>query len=293
MPQICLIKHEVIPKCGSFEVRFPDGAPSRYFYWDDLPSRRLRPDLVDGETALEQAKAFARVQRERLGTSKGDPPLATGRSLVRKCSEVRPNRAVLLYRNSHRRKKAAIRERRRPRNIGLSDDRAPAGGLNARPGFDHVRDWNDLERSPGANADLRSEVPGLPAELRIGGLQDRVRLHIDGAMQCISVGPRGSMLHQSIFCAWISGAASPKLPPAISLTATHVSAKCRACVWPASMISGDTHRTRLSVQRMHSSLPRARPHLQTGDLFFLHAFFNISFHYRRRRKRRRARGRAA
>ena len=58
MPQIRLIKHEVIPKCGSFEVRLPDGAPSRYFYWDDLPSRRLRPDLVDGETALEQAKAL-------------------------------------------------------------------------------------------------------------------------------------------------------------------------------------------------------------------------------------------
>jgi hypothetical protein len=56
---IRLIKHEVIPKCGSFEVRFPDGRPSRYFYWDDLPSRRLRPDLLNGETALEKAKAFA------------------------------------------------------------------------------------------------------------------------------------------------------------------------------------------------------------------------------------------
>src|ERR1700752_3416479 len=65
MPAVRLIKHEVIPKCGSFEVRFPDGAPSRYFYWDDLPSRRLRPDLVDGETALKQAKTFARVARER------------------------------------------------------------------------------------------------------------------------------------------------------------------------------------------------------------------------------------
>jgi hypothetical protein len=40
---IRVIKHEVIPGCGSFEVRFPDGIPSRYFYWEDVPSRRLRP----------------------------------------------------------------------------------------------------------------------------------------------------------------------------------------------------------------------------------------------------------
>jgi len=29
---IRLIKHEAVPNCGSFEVRFPDGRPSRYFY---------------------------------------------------------------------------------------------------------------------------------------------------------------------------------------------------------------------------------------------------------------------
>jgi hypothetical protein len=29
MPAIRLIKHEAIPKCGSFEVRFPDGARRR------------------------------------------------------------------------------------------------------------------------------------------------------------------------------------------------------------------------------------------------------------------------
>ena len=56
--------------CGSFEVQFADGQPSKYFYWDDLPSRRLRPDLVDGETALEAAKTFAQAQRERLGRFK-------------------------------------------------------------------------------------------------------------------------------------------------------------------------------------------------------------------------------
>ena len=48
----CLIKHEAVPKCGSFEVRFSDGSSSRYFYWDDIPGRRLNPDQVDSEKAL-------------------------------------------------------------------------------------------------------------------------------------------------------------------------------------------------------------------------------------------------
>jgi len=37
-----LIKHDAVPKCGSFEVRFSDGRPSGYFYWDDIPGRRLK-----------------------------------------------------------------------------------------------------------------------------------------------------------------------------------------------------------------------------------------------------------
>ena len=41
MSTVRLIKHEVIPDCGSFEVRFDDGP------------------------ALEQAKAFARAERDR------------------------------------------------------------------------------------------------------------------------------------------------------------------------------------------------------------------------------------
>ena len=39
-------RHEVIPKCGSFGVRYSDGRPSQYFYWKDLPGRRLRQDLL-------------------------------------------------------------------------------------------------------------------------------------------------------------------------------------------------------------------------------------------------------
>ena len=54
-----IIKHEAVPNCGSFEVRFPDGKPSRHFYWEDVPSQRLREQMTS-EQALEQAKAFAK-----------------------------------------------------------------------------------------------------------------------------------------------------------------------------------------------------------------------------------------
>jgi hypothetical protein len=58
-----IIKHEAVKDCGSFEVRFSDGTPSRYFYWDDIKSRRLRPEQVDQETAKKQAQEFARSQQ--------------------------------------------------------------------------------------------------------------------------------------------------------------------------------------------------------------------------------------
>lgn len=62
---IRIIKHEAVPDTGSYEVRFPDGRPSRFFYWDDVPGRRLRPDQVDRETALEAAKGLARSERDK------------------------------------------------------------------------------------------------------------------------------------------------------------------------------------------------------------------------------------
>ena len=65
MADVRLIKHEAVPKCGSFEVRFPDGAPSMFIYWDDIPGRRLRGDLLGSDEALEQARAFARAERDR------------------------------------------------------------------------------------------------------------------------------------------------------------------------------------------------------------------------------------
>ena len=57
--RIRMIPNEAVPRCGSFEIRFPDG-PSRYFYWDDIAGRRLRPDLVDRATAKLDAQSFAR-----------------------------------------------------------------------------------------------------------------------------------------------------------------------------------------------------------------------------------------
>jgi len=53
-----IIRHSIVPNCGSFEVRTPEG--STYFYWDDIPGRRLRPEQVDQETAKKQAQEFAR-----------------------------------------------------------------------------------------------------------------------------------------------------------------------------------------------------------------------------------------
>jgi hypothetical protein len=36
-----------------------------FFYWDDARGRRLRPEILSSEQALEQAKAFARAERDK------------------------------------------------------------------------------------------------------------------------------------------------------------------------------------------------------------------------------------
>ena len=54
--RIRIIKHEAVQMCGSYEVRFPDGRASKFFYFDDVPGRRMRPELLTGEQALEQAR---------------------------------------------------------------------------------------------------------------------------------------------------------------------------------------------------------------------------------------------
>jgi hypothetical protein len=63
MATVELVKHEDAPDCGSFEVRFDDGTPSKWFYWDDVARRRLRTEKVDRRRALQRAQAFARVAR--------------------------------------------------------------------------------------------------------------------------------------------------------------------------------------------------------------------------------------
>jgi hypothetical protein len=60
---IRIVKHEAVPNCGSFEVKYSDGQPSRYFYWEDVPGRLLRTEQMTMEQALEAAKAFARAER--------------------------------------------------------------------------------------------------------------------------------------------------------------------------------------------------------------------------------------
>ena len=66
LDRIRIIPHEAVPKCGSYEVRFPDGRPSRFYYWDDIAGRRLRPDLVDSVTAKRDAQALARTEQGKL-----------------------------------------------------------------------------------------------------------------------------------------------------------------------------------------------------------------------------------
>jgi hypothetical protein len=65
MGTVRIVKHEARPGCGSFEVRYADGRPSQSFYWDDIPARRLRPETLDRETALERAKKLARFAQDR------------------------------------------------------------------------------------------------------------------------------------------------------------------------------------------------------------------------------------
>lgn len=59
---IRIIKHEIIPDMGSFEVRFSDGRRSVYFYFDDNEGRRnisLSRNLTK-EQARDKAVEMAR-----------------------------------------------------------------------------------------------------------------------------------------------------------------------------------------------------------------------------------------
>jgi hypothetical protein len=47
-------------------VRLSDGRPSVYFYWDDIPGRRLNPEQMDSNRALEAAKAGEKRAGQRM-----------------------------------------------------------------------------------------------------------------------------------------------------------------------------------------------------------------------------------
>jgi hypothetical protein len=61
-----VIRHEVMAQCGSYEVRFPDRRTSRFFFWYDTPSQRMRPDLFTRERALEAARKLALTEQDKL-----------------------------------------------------------------------------------------------------------------------------------------------------------------------------------------------------------------------------------
>jgi hypothetical protein len=56
-----IIRHEGVNDSGSYEVKFSDGRPPKFFNWDDGP--RVRPDVLTSEQALEKARAFADAER--------------------------------------------------------------------------------------------------------------------------------------------------------------------------------------------------------------------------------------
>jgi hypothetical protein len=67
--KIRLLKHiSEIPSqdCGSFEIKFPDGRPSVYFYWDDNPGRRSITQRLSSEEAERKAKDLARTEQDKL-----------------------------------------------------------------------------------------------------------------------------------------------------------------------------------------------------------------------------------
>lgn len=68
MITIKIRKHEAVPDTGSYEIYFSDGRRSIYVYWDDVPGRRMRPEILTRDQALEEARRIARAEARRLGS---------------------------------------------------------------------------------------------------------------------------------------------------------------------------------------------------------------------------------
>lgn len=55
-----------VPDAGSYEVRFPDGRESLYFYWDDNPGRASITHAMNSKEAERKAKELARTEQDKL-----------------------------------------------------------------------------------------------------------------------------------------------------------------------------------------------------------------------------------
>jgi hypothetical protein len=64
--KVRLIPHEAVLDTGSFEVAYPDGRPSDFFYFEDNPGRRLRSDVMTRPEAQRAAQAKARQEQDAL-----------------------------------------------------------------------------------------------------------------------------------------------------------------------------------------------------------------------------------
>ena len=51
---------------GSYEIAFPDGRPSVYFYWDDNPRPPIDHLRPSSEEAERKAKELARAEQDEL-----------------------------------------------------------------------------------------------------------------------------------------------------------------------------------------------------------------------------------
>ena len=137
-----LIKHEAVPDCGSFEVRYADGRPSVFFYWDDIPGRRVRPDQMDSKQALQAAKTLARAGRDRE-FARHDSARAAG-AFWWKCA------------NSLPRPKTTLSESQRPASVKHEETgNGPSAG---------AQDWGrPISRMPTA-VSIRSSETNSPWE---------------------------------------------------------------------------------------------------------------------------------
>ena len=61
-----MIPNEAVLDAGSSEVAYPDGRPSDFFYFEDSPGRRLRPDVMTRPEAQRAAQAKARQEQDAL-----------------------------------------------------------------------------------------------------------------------------------------------------------------------------------------------------------------------------------